>query len=94
MTTETTTQEPRTLDVLLSLDTYQGMTDEEIQTIIDYEKEMAYGRGTIDTDAMSREQSRLQMINDNRNMLASMQVMIQSLVGYQPEMLGVPDGEA
>lgn len=29
-------KEPRKLSILLSLDTYQGMTDEEIQSIIDF----------------------------------------------------------
>ena len=31
----------RELSILLSLDTFQGMTDEEIQSIIDYYKELA-----------------------------------------------------
>lgn len=32
----TETNEPRSLDELLKLDTYQGMTDEEIDIIIDF----------------------------------------------------------
>lgn len=31
----------RSISVLLNLDTYQGMTDEEIQSLIDYYKEQA-----------------------------------------------------
>ena len=45
MTTEnevTTEQTPRTVQQLLSLDTYQGMTDEEIQSLIDYYQQVGY----------------------------------------------------
>ena len=45
MTTEnevTTEQTPRTVQVLLGLDTYQGMTDEEIQSLIDYYQQVGY----------------------------------------------------
>lgn len=34
-------EEPRSLDVLLKSTTYQGMTDEEIQRIIDYRVQVA-----------------------------------------------------
>lgn len=33
---------PRTIQQLLSLDTYQGMTDEEIQSLIDYYQQLGY----------------------------------------------------
>ena len=36
---------PRSLDVLLNSTTYQGMTDTEIQTIIDYWKDYKYTEG-------------------------------------------------
>lgn len=45
MTTEnevTTEQTPRTVQELLNLDTYQGMTDEEIQSLIDYYQQVGY----------------------------------------------------
>lgn len=44
----TTENSPRGLGELLSLDTYQGMTDEEIQMIIDNEKNKAYNAGNLD----------------------------------------------
>lgn len=45
MTTENeniTEQTPRTVQELLALDTYQGMTDEEIQSLIDYYQQVGY----------------------------------------------------
>lgn len=45
MTTEnevTTEQTPRPVQELLNLDTYQGMTDEEIQSLIDYYQQVGY----------------------------------------------------
>ena len=41
MTTDNIVEIKRDINVLLSLDTYQGMTDEEIQSIIDYKVERA-----------------------------------------------------
>lgn len=35
-------QTPRTVQELLNLDTYQGMTDEEIQSLIDYYQQVGY----------------------------------------------------
>lgn len=45
MTTEnevTTEQTQRTVQELLALDTYQGMTDAEIQSLIDYYQQVGY----------------------------------------------------
>ena len=44
----TTENNLRGLGELLSMDTYQGMTDEEIQMIIDHEKKKAYNAGNLD----------------------------------------------
>lgn len=38
------------LDALLKAETYQGMTDEEIDAIIDYKVERAKGNATISKD--------------------------------------------
>lgn len=48
MTTEVTEveeQEQRSISELLQLDTYQGMTDAEIQSLIDFYKEDSYNQG-------------------------------------------------
>ncbi len=44
----TTENNPRGLGELLSMDTYQGMTDEEIQMIIDDKVNSAYAKGNRD----------------------------------------------
>lgn len=44
----TTENNPRGLGELLSMDTYQEMTDAEIQMIIDHEKNKAYNAGNLD----------------------------------------------
>lgn len=36
---------PRTVDVLLNCSTYQGMTDVEIQSLIDYWQSLGYEKG-------------------------------------------------
>ena len=50
---ENQVQEPRPLGTLLSLDTYQGMTDEEIHTIIRYKIQEALNAANL--QAMSQE---------------------------------------
>lgn len=44
----TTENNPRELGELLSMNTYQGMTDEEIQMIIDDKVNRAYAKGNRD----------------------------------------------
>lgn len=79
----------RTIDELLKLETYQDMSDSEIQTIIDYYKRLAYESAlntaeiAAHTDAMNTMVER----NDaNRNSLMS---VVQSIVTSMPEMVVV-----
>lgn len=62
MTTEDTPVEvtqPRSIGELLSLPTYQGMSDEEIQTIIDFKCELAR------RDSISRTQQQSNIVAMN-----------------------------
>ena len=43
------------LDALLKAETYQGMTDEEINAIIDYKVERAKGEATISKDMQAHQ---------------------------------------
>ena len=54
MTTDETTS-PRSIDELSKLGTYQGMTDEEIQLLMDYNAKIAAERA--DGEARQREAS-------------------------------------
>lgn len=51
------TLEPRPIEVLLKLETYQGMTDAEIQMVMDYMIQDAYGRGVAEANTNAISQS-------------------------------------
>lgn len=53
MTTDETAKKPRSIDELSKLETYQGMTDAEIQLIMDYNAKIAAERA--DGEARQRE---------------------------------------
>lgn len=46
-TDDTTTETQRSVGDLLELDTYQGMTDAEIQSLIDYWRQYGYNEGYV-----------------------------------------------
>lgn len=74
------TPTPRSVSVLLYIletdGTYQGMTDEEIQSIVDYEKQLAHMEGSTE-----------QLHNEYANHCASMQELTASSLQVQEAML-------
>lgn len=74
------TSTPRSVSELLHIletdGTYQGMTDEEIQSIVDYEKRLAY---------MSGKQEQMQ--DEYANHCASMQALTTTALQEQESML-------
>lgn len=68
----------RGLGILLSLNTYQGMSDKEIESIITYKCNMAYAKGN--SDAVSSQA----MINllDNRKKSDAMFGRIANMINY------------
>lgn len=44
----TTEQNSRPIEVLIHLTTYQGMTDDEIESIIRFKENVAYSKGNMD----------------------------------------------
>lgn len=42
------TTKPRDLDTLLRLGTYQGMSDAEVQSVIEFHRRNAYSQGSVD----------------------------------------------
>lgn len=79
MTTENeNVQTPRDISELLQLQTYQGMTDEEIDTIIQYKCTLARSEG--ESSELVRISSALLQQNVTRNQAASAQsaLMVQS----------------
>lgn len=70
----------RGIGVLLALDTYQGMSDEEIESIITYKCNMAYAKGN--SDAVS-SQAMVNLMDSKRKsdaMFARIANVIQSNV--------------
>lgn len=73
-------QVPRKIDELLALDTYQGMTDDEIELILNYRIDKAVtSRETLaNIAAITAKQE--QCIADNLASAQAMQSMVESLV--------------
>lgn len=80
MTTEDVqSQEPRTINELLSLGTYQGMTDAEIDLIIDYKVQLETTNAINLADISNRTQALNELVAqelENHNALAA---MVQSI---------------
>lgn len=74
------TSSPRSVSALLHIletdGTYQGMTDEEIQSIVDYEKQLARMEGTTE-----------QLQSEHANHCASMQALTATALQEQETML-------
>lgn len=75
------------LDALLKAETYQGMTDEEIDAIIDYKVERAKSDATISKD-MEAHQAIMQSLmgaqaESSANVLASFKTAIDTPTVYK-----------
>ena len=74
------TSTPRSVSILLHIletdGTYQGMTDEEIQSIVDYEKQLARMEGATE-----------QLQDEHANHCASMQALTTTALQEQESML-------
>lgn len=74
------TSTPRSVSMLLYIletdGTYQGMTDEEIQSIVDYEKQLSHMEGVTE-----------QLQDEHANHCASMQALTTTALQEQESML-------
>lgn len=93
MTTEVTEnvqeQEPRPINELLALDTYQGMTDVEIDSIIDYKVQLETTNAINLADISNRTQALNELVAqelENHNALVA---MVQSIRDRQVEYMRV-----
>ena len=70
----------RNINELLNLDTYQDMTDEEIDSIIDYKMRIAFDSAL--TSAVIAEQTQIhnKVAEDNRANIATLRSMVESIV--------------
>lgn len=65
------------LDALLKAETYQGMTDEEINAIIDYKVERAKGNATISKDMEAHQAIMQSLMNAQAESSAKVRDMFQ-----------------
>lgn len=79
MTTDGIIELKRDVDTLLSLDTYQGMTDAEIESLIEYHSNVAARNARIEerSDAqliasMNLQQAQLERVETAQHVLESM----------------------
>ena len=84
MTTEQTEVTTRDIATLLALETYQGMTDEEIQSIIDYKMRYAFDAGASSAAAAATTEAMNEMLERNDRLMRSMSDVVESLVSYRP----------
>lgn len=66
------------LDALLKAETYQGMTDEEINAIIDYKVERAKGDATISKDMKAHQEIMRSLMGAQAESSAKVRAMFQA----------------
>lgn len=66
------------IDTLLKAETYQGMTDEEIDAIIDYKVERAKGEATISRDMEAHRALMRSLMATQAESSAKVRAMFQS----------------
>lgn len=76
----TTEQTPRTVQQLLSLDTYQGMTDEEIQSLIDYYQRLGYDTALGTAQISIWSQAAQTIVDGSEAQHAELMAVVESVV--------------
>ena len=71
---------PRDINTLLSLDTYQGMTDAEIEMVLSYRVEVAVADRELLARIAAATEREEQCIADNRASAAATLAMLQSII--------------
>lgn len=73
-----TENDVRGIGVLLALDTYQGMSDDEIESIITYKTNMAYRKGN--NDALSSQS--MMNVMENKKRMDSLFDRVANMINY------------
>lgn len=93
--TETTIEEapevqtPRDIDTLLAMHTYQGMSDDEIRIVLDYEIQQAISRQALLMQTEVEIQTMEQVVADNKASAKRALDMIQSIIEAEFDTLPV-----
>lgn len=80
----------REVSELLSLDTFQGMTDDEIQSIIDYKMRVAFDSALTSAIIAEHTEHLNNIAEDNRRNMETINDMVKSIVRRQVPMQEVP----
>lgn len=75
-----TTTNPRDINVLLGLNTYQGMTDEEIELIISYKANLLYNQTEATQKRANVASATAAMIADNHAAAQQAVSMVESML--------------
>ena len=90
MSTTTDEQTPRGIVELMNLDTYQGMTDEEIETVINYKVSRALASAEFTAKMAANNLRMEQVIADNKASAQRALDMVESLLSREPPKLEMP----
>ena len=86
---QTNENSPRDINVLLNLNTYQDMTDEEIDLIIEYKTRDGIHKKLIETVDLTCALKTEQIIADNKASCEKTEAMLQSLLSKKPDLKAV-----
>lgn len=83
--------EDRPLSVLLAMDSYQGMTDSEISSVIDFKERVARANGMTDAKIAVTMQASEALVQQSQESCANSQKVLESLLN-RPVTLVSNDG--
>jgi hypothetical protein len=84
---------PRTIQELLNLDTYQGMTDEEIQSLIDYYQQVGYDTALGTAQISIWSEAAQKIVDGSEAHHAELLSMVESVVNRPLTMQEVASNE-
>lgn len=91
MTTDENGQ-PREIATLLALDTYQDMTDDEIELVIAWKVDDAVRQALASEELADKKAAAAEMVSITQQNADSLVSMVQAIAAYVPE-LGVISSE-
>ena len=85
MTTEENVQ-PREIATLLALDTYQDMTDDEIELVIGWKVDDAVQRALASEELADKKAATEEMVSITRQNADTLASMVQAIAAYVPDL--------
>lgn len=85
MTTEENVQ-PREIATLLALDTYQDMTDDEIELVIEWKVNDAVQKALGSAELAARQAATAELVSITQQNADTLVSMVQAIAAYVPEL--------